>query len=117
MLPLDHSLIHFVSEFTRPHSRKVKRTSRKLPGIQSDDVKSCLDQKPFNSLTDTSVDELVNDDDVTMTGVFNTLAPEKTKVYHDKPRAPWFCDKILEHRKEVRKLERRYKANPIEINE
>ena len=116
VLPSDHSLIHFVSDLTRPRPHKVTCTSRKLAGIEPDDVTTCLSQNPFTPLTNPSVDDLVNDYDATMTGIINTIAPERTKVYSEKPRAPWFSDEIREHRKDVRKLERRYKAIPLEIN-
>ena len=114
MLLSYHGLMDFVSDLTCPRACKVKRTGRKLTGNQSDDIKSCLNQKPFTSLTDLSVNDLMNDYGVTMTGVFNTLAPEKINVYYDTPRALWFCDEILEHRKKVRKLERRYKTNTFD---
>ena len=58
----------------------------------------------------------MTDDDATMNRVFDTLAPEVTKQVSDKPRAPWFCDRIREHRKEVRMLERRWKASPRDVN-
>ncbi|KAG1714818.1 Papilin [Nymphon striatum] len=116
LLPSDHCLIHFVSNLTRPRTRKVKCTSRKITGIQADDVILTLNENPFTLLNNATIDDLVMDYDTTMIKVFNTIAPEKTRVIYDKPRAPWFCDKIRDHRKEVRKLERKWKANPLEIH-
>ena len=48
--------------------------------------------------------------------VLNILAPEITRVFVDKPRAQWFNGAVRDHRKEVRRLERRWRANPREIN-
>ncbi|KAK6167462.1 hypothetical protein SNE40_021484 [Patella caerulea] len=57
-----------------------------------------------------SVDELVSDYNDRMGNLLTT------KVLQDKTRALWLNDVIHRHKIELRRLERKFKANSLEIN-
>ena len=76
----------------------------------------CVNLQKMTSPEDASADDLVMKYNRTLTRVVDELAPEKTKVYRDKPRAPWFTDQIRDARTELRRTEQNWRNHPLEIN-
>ena len=52
-----------------------------------------------------------------MTSVINELAPVITKDFLDKVRAPWFTEQLLDARKGLRQLERRWRKSALVVHE
>ena len=123
LLPSDHAALHFSTTFTRPSTLKITRTFRKLAQINIDD----LQQKITSSLesvvsyTGCNPSDLVDNYNYmytyAMTSVINELAPVITKDFLDKVRAPWFTEQLLDARKGLRQLERRWRKSALVVHE
>ncbi|KAK6177246.1 hypothetical protein SNE40_015382 [Patella caerulea] len=115
-LPSDHSLVNFICDVTRPRPKKIKRETRKISSIDADAINKAKMSTPLKPMSGASVDELVSDYNDRMGNLLNDLAPLTTKVLLDKSRAPWHNDVIHRHKVELRRLERKFRTNPLEIN-
>ena len=112
----DHSLISYISDVSRPGTQKITRTSRNVSSITKDALIDRVNLHKMTSSEDASGDDLVMEYNRTLTRVVDELAPEKTKVYRDKPRAPWITDQIRDVRPKLCHTEQNWRNHPLETN-
>ncbi|XP_013386652.1 uncharacterized protein LOC106156080 [Lingula anatina] len=115
-LQSDHSLIRFSVNVSKPPPVKVKPSRRNLKEI----IPSVLKAKLFSAFNDHcfdgDVDYLCDYYTHSVESILDEIAPVKTVLASQKPRAPWFCLEHSELRKTVRKAERQWKSSGLEVH-
>ena len=116
ILPSDHSLIQFTTDIPRPLNRKVTKTTRNLSAVDSEVINEFLLTNPFPSTDGMDTHQVAESYNSHLRSAIETLAPAKTKVCVDKPRAPWFSDNLRLARTDIRRSERRWKTSQLEVH-
>ena len=117
ILPSDHSLIRFVTDLNRPRAPLKERITRNISSIDSCDLSQAIQSIQKPKLPEcASVDQLAERFHDDMSTVLDSVAPAKVKVIRDKPKAPWYTDTLRDTKRELRRLERRWKASHLEVH-
>ena len=121
LLPSDHASLHFTTNLCRPPAGKISRTSRKLKDIDinvlQERVKLSLSAlHPSVPSPEPCVSDLVEQYNSELFTILDDLAPPVTKSFLDKPRVSWFSSQLLESRRDLRKLERKWRSTGLHVH-
>ena len=113
-LPSDHAAINFASNVVKPRLPKATKQHRVLKNI---------DKSRLKDLIVSSIESMDDNLDVhglfyrsLLTNALDEVAPVKTKAMCDKPRSRWFSNDLLEERKALISLERKFLKSGLKID-
>ena len=112
----DHCFISFNINVTRPPVAKVPVKFRKLKAINRDDLRADLDLV-CNDLIKLEGEALAHSYDTELKALLNKHAPVVSKLVPDRKKVAWFDAEANNLRKDVRKLENKWKksSNPDDL--
>ncbi|XP_070557238.1 uncharacterized protein [Ptychodera flava] len=112
----DHSLVHFSMKVQRPPNSKVTTSRRNYRKMDINDFQVKLAAKFSDYPFDSNPEILSNFFHATATDVLDDVVPVTTKVIINKVRAPWYTEELLLHRKNLRRLEMKWRNTQLEID-
>ncbi|XP_070550950.1 uncharacterized protein [Ptychodera flava] len=117
LLPSDHASLHFNIMSNAPPPSTIMRTSRRLRNVNLDNLKEMLSSSlsilPSDDKSATHMAENYND---LLRAAIDNLAPPVTKVFINKQRAPWYTIELIDERKKLRRLERKWKTTGLVVH-
>ncbi|XP_070549536.1 uncharacterized protein [Ptychodera flava] len=112
----DHSLIRFDLNLRRPAPKKVSISRRDFRTVNIDVFQDEISTKLSTYPLDFDAEAISTFYCDTVTEILDTVAPIKKKLVTEKVRAPWYCEELLMLRKNVRRLESKYRSTKLEID-
>ncbi|XP_070552124.1 uncharacterized protein [Ptychodera flava] len=112
----DHSLIRFDLNLRRPTPKKVSISRCNFRTVSIDVFQDEISMKLSTYPLDFDAEVISTFYCNTVTEILDTLAPIEKKLVTEKVRAPWYCEELLMLRKNVRRLESKYRSTKLEID-
>jgi hypothetical protein len=112
----DHHAIHCSLNVSRPPLPQKTITYRNLKKLDMEEFQACLQQTPLLLNPSSSLDDLLNQYNTSISNVLDKLAPTKTRTVTLRPVAPWYNDSIHESRKLRRKAEATWRSSGLQVH-
>ena len=115
-LPSDHAAVTCNLDILRPEPVKIEITMRKLHDIDLDAFRSDILNSPLYKSPTSDLDLLVSQYNTVLNELKDKHAPLIERTVRSRPNAPWYNENLRAMKREMRRLERRWRSTNLEIH-
>jgi hypothetical protein len=112
----DHNVVHCVINLSKPPLPKQTISYRRYKAIDPDKFQSDLEKSDLITSPATSVEELTDQYNATLTALIDQHAPQKTRSVTLRPITPWYSEEIHQAKKIRRRREQTWRKTKLTIH-